>query len=242
MHLQVVDKSGATIPFSKALGRYAVFGVPYFLSEATFPVTRTPWAVSTMAFLIISGLGGATFYLMLFNRRTRQGVHDLVAGSYVADADIVGPLRTQPIWTMHWVILGSLLVVLSIAAGVVNSKVTKWGTSAQLSTYGQLLEDVRLIEGLEGVEAARAQDSVGHADEQKSTVLVINVYWSGNSDDEPALARKVAGLILQHDPSAQKHDSIRIEINRGYVLGMASAHIAHVYQHTPSEWSAILLG
>lgn len=93
--MQVVDVHGNTISFLKSLVRYAVFAVPYYLNEISLPVTRTPWIVTSLIAVVIFAVGGATLYLVLFNRHTRQGIHDLAAGSYVADADKMGPLKTQ---------------------------------------------------------------------------------------------------------------------------------------------------
>ena len=123
MRLQVVDQHGMTISFWKSATRYAVLAVPFFLNEIELPFTRTPWVVFAAISFIIFGVGGVTMYLVFFNRRTRQGLHDLAVGSYVADAHVAGPLKPQPIWNGHWVILGSLLVLLV----VLGNKLTKWG-------------------------------------------------------------------------------------------------------------------
>jgi uncharacterized RDD family membrane protein YckC len=238
MHLQVIDKNGATISFWKSVVRYAVFAVPYYLNEMLLPATRTPWLVSALVSLVVLGVGGATLYLVLFNRHTRQGIHDLAAGSYVADADKSGPLKIEPTWKIHWVILGSLLVVLFLGTGILGNKLTKWGP------FPQLLEDVRLVEGMAGVQAAGVQDlkwnNWGGGD--KKTILVINVHWAGRSADEQAFADQVAKLIIEHDPKVKEHDLLRVVMIRGYDLGIAHAQVSHPYEHTPPEWNARLFG
>jgi|SRR5579863_2355469 len=57
MHVQVIDKNGATISPGKSVVRYTVFAVPYFLNELLLPLTRTPWAVSVLISIVIFGLG-----------------------------------------------------------------------------------------------------------------------------------------------------------------------------------------
>jgi uncharacterized RDD family membrane protein YckC len=168
MHLQVVDKYGTTISFSKSVVRYAVFAVPHYLNAMLLPTTRIPWFVSTLPSIPIFGVGGATLYLVLFNRHTRQGVHDLAVGSYVADADKSGPLKIEPTWKTHWVILGSLLIILFLGTGILENKLTNWGP------FPQLLEDVRLVEGMRGVQAAGVQDlNWSKSGGEKKTILVI---------------------------------------------------------------------
>jgi hypothetical protein len=154
------------------------------------PTTRTPRLVSFLVSLVIFGVGGATIYLVLFNRRTRQGIHDLAVGSYVANAGKVGPLKVQPIWKMHWVILGSLLLLGSLGTEILGNKLSKWGP------FPQMLEDVQLIEGMEGVQSAGVQDLRYWGAETKKKILVINLYWTGKSANEEAFADQVAKLIL----------------------------------------------
>lgn len=67
-----------------------------------------PEIVFTLISITVSVAIGATMYLIVFNRPRRQGVHDLAVGSFVADADMIGPLKLEPTWKMHWVILGVL--------------------------------------------------------------------------------------------------------------------------------------
>jgi len=238
MHLQVVDVHGNTISFWKSLVRYALFAVPYYLNEIALPVTRTPWIVSSLISVVIFAVGGATFYLVFFNRHTRQGIHDLAVGSYVAEADKIGPLKTQAIWKMHWAILGSLLVFLSLAAGILGNKLAKWGS------FPQMLQDVRLIENMEGVQQAGVQDLSwsNWSSGQKKKIFVMNVFWTGKSTDEEAFANRVAKLILQNDPKVQEHDLLRVVMIRGYDLGIAHAQVSHPFQRTPADWNAHLFG
>jgi hypothetical protein len=221
------------------------------------PLTRTPWMVSALVSIVVFGIGGTTLYLILFNRHTRQGLHDLAVGSYVADADKDGPLRIVSIWRGHWVILGSLLVMTFLATGILGNKQKQWGP------FPQLLEDVRLVEGMEGVQAAGVQDmnQKNFDSEEKKKILIIRVYWTGESTDKqgfPGLngnitgdfkekwaskqgfADQVARLVIEHDPTVKDHDQLKIVVIRGYNLGIAHAEVSYFYQHTPVEWNARL--
>ncbi len=259
MRIRVIEEAGNTISFWKAVARYAVFGVPYFLNEVLLPVTRTPWIVSALVSIVVFGIGGTTLYLILFNRHTRQGLHDLAVGSYVAEADKDGPLRIAPIWRGHWVILGSLLVVTFLGTGILGNKLKQWGP------FPQLLEDVRLVEGLKGVQAAGVQDTntKNYKSGEKQTILIVNVYWTGESTDKQgfpglngnlagdvkekwaskqAFADQVAKLVIEHDSTVKDHDLLKVVVIRGYNLGIAHAQVSYFYEHTPVEWNARLFG
>jgi uncharacterized RDD family membrane protein YckC len=238
MHLRVIDKSGNTISFWRSAVRYSVLAVPYLLNEMTLPMTRTPWVVSTLVGFVVAGVGGATLYLVLFNRHTRQGIHDLLVGSYVADADKDGFLKIEPTWAAHWLILGLLLIAFLLGTGVLGDKLAQWGP------FPQLLEDVRLVEGMEGVQAAGAQDlnTTNSGSSERKKILVINVHWAGKSADKQAFVDQVAKVIIEHDPTVKEHDQLKIALIRGYSLGIAHAQVSYYYQHTPAEWNARLFG
>jgi len=240
MHLQVVNALGETISFSKALLRFAFLGAPFFLNEMTLPLTRTPKFVFYLIGIIVFGLGGITIYLVLFNRHTRQGVHDLVAGSYVADAVKKGALRVEPMWKGHWVVIGALIVAGIIGGKILEAKILK------LADFPVMFADVRLIEGMEGVQSAGISDltwtSWSGAENEKKTIYVVNVFWSGKKGEEEAFANRVASQILQHDTQVMERNLLRIVIIRGYDLGIAHAELTHRFEDTPTKWKTKLRG
>jgi uncharacterized RDD family membrane protein YckC len=238
MRIQVIDEEGKTISFRKSSIRYMVFAVPYYLDNFVFPTTRTPWLVSSLVSLIVTVVGGVTIYLVLFNRRTRQGLHDLTVGSYVVDADKLGPLAKRSIWKGHWAILGTLFLLVYAGGAILGKKLSAWGS------FPQLLEDVRLIEAVRGVQAAGVQDltSFDSSADTKKKILVANVRWTGRADQQELLANQIAMIILQKDPNAGSHDSLRIVIIRGYDLGIAHAEVSRFFEHSPAEWNQLLSG
>jgi uncharacterized RDD family membrane protein YckC len=238
LRLQVVDKRGETISLGKSALRYSVFAVPYFVNGIILPTSRTPLIVSILIELLIFGLGGSTLYLLLFNRHTRQGLHDIAAGAYLTDVEKSGPLHLKPIWKIHWVILGSWLLIVGVGGTVLGYRLTKSGS------FPRLLEDVRLLEGMRGVQVAGVQDLnwVNFQSGERQTILAVNVYPRENSAEEEAFADTVAKLIMEHDATAKEHDLLRVTINRGYDLGIAHGQVSHSFAHTPAEWNVRLFG
>jgi uncharacterized RDD family membrane protein YckC len=254
MHIQVIRKEGATISLWSSVVRYTALAVPFFLEGMVLPFTRTPWMITTLLAVVVYGLGGATLYLILFNRRTHQGLHDLAAGSYVAEADGDSPLKTEPIWEGHWVVLSLLLLILLLSA---------WSRRDSFAWQGALLpqmfEHIQLVEGIEGVQAATVQDiTQSKFDNGENKILVINVYWTGESaksntsmwlvgfekqrEDGEAFAHRVAKLILEHDSTVQEHDLFKVVLIRSCDLGIARFQVSYPYEHTPAEWKTLLYG
>jgi hypothetical protein len=193
---------------------------------------------------VVYALGGVTFYLLIFNRNSRQGVHDLVVGSFVTRAGKVGPVNTRPIWDTHWRVLKlylSILLIVSVSIGFLANKVEDSGS------VGPKLKDARLIENLDGVQAAQVRtwrplkglnwiSALTKNPLPKKTGLAVSVHWGRKLDDAGGFADQVARIVFQDDPSFQDKEFLSIRITHGYDLGIASDEIGQTFTHTLSEW------
>src|SRR5579871_6571870 len=90
LDVRVVDVAGAPLGLIDSLLRSAILVVPWLaetFAEASFQ--QAPLAVQ-MLLALMTGGGVALIYLYLFNRRTRQSLHDLVVGSFVVKGNVKG--------------------------------------------------------------------------------------------------------------------------------------------------------
>jgi uncharacterized RDD family membrane protein YckC len=236
--LRVVNSHGTTISLEESLLRYFVFAIPIFLNSLALPISRTPWFVFPLLAILVFGVGGATLYLLIFNRNTRQGLHDLAAGTYVVEARQTGPVEANGIWKFHWIILGSLALVLTPAAAILGKKFTESGV------FPQLLQDVRLIEIMDGAQRAGAQDAhrinVGSSDRERT--LVITIFVTPDSPDGQAFADQIAKTILENDRTSEQYARLNIVIMHGYDLGFASGWRSNSFSLTPAEWNQRIAG
>jgi len=241
LNLRVADAQGNAISLGRSAIRYSVFAAPQFLNGLRFPETQTLWIVSALISFAVITVGGSSFYLLVFNRQTRQGLHDLAVGSYVIRAGGACRVRVQPIWDEHWRVLRwllSLLVVLSVFTGLFNYRSVKSGH------VGQGRSDARLVEQLDRVKAVRVlnwtpskwMSIIAGDSAPKEKALAITVWEAGESNDDAAFADQVARLILQNDPRAQGKDLLWVQVGRGYNLGIASHDRMRSFMHTPAEW------
>ena len=83
MGLRVVDGRGACLSVRRSLLRTLIL-IPIGLLNGWAVLTPESPVFIVMVNGVILGGGLSLAYAMIFNRRTRQGIHDLVAGSYVA--------------------------------------------------------------------------------------------------------------------------------------------------------------
>lgn len=253
LRLQLVNAHSDTISVPSAFIRFLAFSAPFFLSNLTLPITRTPEFVLYAITAIVFGLGGITIYLILFNRRTRQGVHDLAVGTYVVSAERSTAVRFEPIWKGHLAIVSALLVVGIVAGRMFQSKMQK------LYNFPAMLADVQRIEAMEGVQAAGVRDLTvtNSSGGDKKRIYIVNVFWSGGKgeeqgfanrvelqirehNEEKALADRVALQIMEHNPQVMDRNRLRVVIIRGYDLGIVHAQVSHPFEDEPAKWKAKL--
>jgi len=110
MYIQVVDGNGATISFTRSLLRYFGFFVPYLLGFDVSSKAKLTWPLAAIVQLFVV-VASATLYLVMFNRRNRQGIHDLIARTYVAEYGLNTPPMKSSIWWPHWIIFGLLVIL-----------------------------------------------------------------------------------------------------------------------------------
>jgi uncharacterized RDD family membrane protein YckC len=247
MSLRVVSAQGTSLTFGKSLLRFAVFSTPHFLNGLLWlPVTRTPPTLPLIVLFFALGVSGSTLYLLIFNRQTRQGLHDVVVAGYVVNSRAIGVVNAPPIWDTHWMVLRwylSLLFLFGASSVFIENNLNKLGPVIQTR------EDVRLIENMDRVQLARVKSvkplkwnafmksnplATKHA-------LIINVWWTGETAADEAFADQVASQILKSDPNVQKQDQFWVVISRGYYLGIASRGYSKTFAHTPAEWRQRLL-
>lgn len=228
--LQVVNSDGGLLTIEQSLIRYTIFAIPWFLNGLPLPISRTPWTVGLLLGLAVFGLGGATIYLMLFNRNTRQGVHDVAAGCYVAEAGRDDPVTAHPVWKPHWFIAVTL-GVLAVISGIMMQKLAHRGSMLQL------LADDSQVESLPGVQSAGILrvTEYRHGNPLGVTLLVKVRCTIPNSDQE-ALANQIADSLITTDPTIDQYSNLRIVLIRGYDIGIAHSSFSQTYSDTPAHW------
>lgn len=230
LDVQVVSTAGRPLSFGKALLRSSVFHIPYFLNNASLGAGSTALVLPAIQALLVFGLGGAIAYLYLFNRRTRQSVHDLLAGTVVVRVRTVPVPALAPVWKGHMAIVAALLVV-SI------------GMLAYLQARFQdgILQPLMLVQqqiiNMPGVRNAGVVEGTSWATgNQRANFLTVRAVTSIGPVEEPALARRIAAAALATYPAARQLDTLSVTLVRGYDIGIASNWDTKTFNAPPGDW------
>lgn len=235
LKIKVVGKDGSPLSISRSFLRFLPLGAPWFLNNAQFSdsVLLSPWLY--VLAVAIFGIGLSVVYLYIFNRATRQSLHDIMVGSYVVSAASVGPTDAASTSRVH---LG-VCVVLLVASGV-TPYFTK-GLAAS-EPFLSLLKIQRSVGSEPWVIHAKAQKgtSTTSTDQGKNTTTYLNVtaYLKDSDVENAERAKQLATLALSADSSAHTLNIVQVTLVYGYDIGIASVWHSQSHAHTPAEWLA----
>jgi uncharacterized RDD family membrane protein YckC len=228
MDIQVVTTAGVPLGIRKALLRSTVFWIPYFLNNLYLGKAASNLVLSAIDALLVFGLGGAIVYLYLFNRRTRQSLHDLLVGVIVVRARRSAAPAMLPVWRGHMAVVVVLFVLLIGFVGYGPSLLGK----GLLQSLAQVQQQVSRLPGVRSAAIVEGTNIVSGG--ASTHVVAIKVVTTGPVDDEN-LARTIADIALAVDPSARQADTLSVTLARGYDIGIASKWVAKTFNAPLAE-------
>ncbi|MDB5968467.1 MAG: hypothetical protein JWQ90_917 [Hydrocarboniphaga sp.] len=238
LRIRVVGAEGAGIGLARASLRYLVLAIAWFLNGVpvdsdAFSTDSVPQMALTVACAVsVFGLAVAITYLAIFNRRTRQSLHDLLVGSYVVtDADGAPP--SIPLWRGHWlVVLLILLISMAIPFGVRRL--------SQTPAFAAMMQVQRAVAREPGVSEVSIQTGTAarilpkdDAPPQHSLSITAR---STVRDDPERLAQRIANRALDSQPEVAALNLIGVHIYYGYDIGIARQITAYSLVQTPLQW------
>jgi uncharacterized RDD family membrane protein YckC len=229
--IRLVDGNGATLSLGKSSLRYCVLAFPFFLNNA--PLFHS----LILLFLqgtIICGLGVPILYLYIFNKKTRQSLHDLAVGSYIVPAGREDISPKPRIWRGHFAISIALALLVVALPYLAFAKVSPSAMKDLLSSHQMILQQPE-------VSAASLTDgSQTFFDSRRGAFTVKNinsqVRLRTRVSNVGAEADKIAEIILNGYPPAKRRDYIFINIIYGFDIGIASWSHGQGFNYSPAEW------
>ncbi len=186
-------------------------------------------------------MGGALAYLFLFNRTTRQSLHDLATGTFVVEAGhgslepAAGKMpRFHAAVAAGWI----LLVVGWIGArdlGLVGSLVDP-AVAANLETVERSVDALPRV-----VRSEVARGNVAPAT-GRPTWYSVAVFVDEPPADFEAMARRIVATARAAGFACAPDDRFAVVVTRGFSLGISSFWWTFRRQKTCAEWDAEAAG
>lgn len=234
--IHVIDPNGNHISLAKSFLRYAILGLPYFLNGALLPNSLMMSPILYLLSLLIFGFGAAILYLYLFNRRTRQSLHDLAIGTFVSTADSHGA-AIGTVWKPHLIVSGILLAVSVGLPAITQGLTEKWEFSELLETQKQILSSGKVHHA-----TAQAGKTWGQSNGKKweRTYFQSVAFMKERPTDPAYAAREIAQIVLKANPNAMEKDIIAIITTYGYDIGIARSWRSYNASYPPEEWQRLI--
>jgi uncharacterized RDD family membrane protein YckC/sulfur transfer complex TusBCD TusB component (DsrH family) len=227
--VRVIDAGGQALSLPRSLLRYTVLGAPFFFNGLPIDPQRvTSSALGYLLVFIVFGGGLAIVYLYLFNRRTRQSLHDLAVGSYVVRAEPDTQMPLPIMWRGHLVAV-ALLAVTTLGSPVIANRL--W----QSETFADLLPIHRILSVQPHVMTVQVMRGWVSAQGKESHYLKSQLRLDAPMIDDDAMAKGVAQQMAKIDSNLATEDSILVDLNYGYDMVIASGWRMHRYSFKPDE-------
>ena len=178
-------------------------------------------------------------YLFVFNRKTRQSLHDLIVGSYVVKAEREG---MAPAVRCH--------VAGPLRCGHCNRARRDCGSYFFTGHYLLVLDNLSFISLLPLQKALASEPGIQYATvaigtkwpissekgKQSQSYTSVRVTTSGQNADLDSVANRLARITLNSYPNAAAQDLVEVSISYGYDIGIASAWQRRNYAFSPTQW------
>lgn len=232
LKIRVVDSNNSPINLGKSILRYFVFAIPFSLNGAQFSNEAMLSSLIYPLSLIIFGGLFSIFYLYIFNRITRQSLHDLAVASYVVNTN-VEKQATGKVWNAHLIIVALLF----LAAAVVPTFTTQLAQSEpfkeMLSVQSALSNDQSVAYAT--ISTGSSTFSPANEGTKTTTYVSSQVFLKTNNVSDAELARRLAIIVVANYPEALQKDTVHINLTYGYDIGIASRWSRQGHNFSPLE-------
>jgi uncharacterized RDD family membrane protein YckC len=213
--LRVVDMAGRVVSLPKSMLRASVLVAPIMFSGTILVMSDASYGERAASGLM-GGLATASLYMVVFNRSTRQGLHDLASGAFVVRGRASRQAMSElTLWRPHLAI-AAIFVVMGVPVSMAGYPVyfafapSAWSRATLLPSLGPPLVRAAWIRWTPVAGTPR-------------TCTGVTVALRGTGLDDEDLARHVAqGLVLRFHCHIDTNLTVRMVY--GFDLGFAAGH------------------
>lgn len=249
LNIRVLDINNQYLSLGKSCFRALILALPFALQDLTLPFE--PPLLWYLVSVIVFGGFLSIIYLLLFNKGTKQNLHDLLIGSYVVNVKAKPESKlTKTINKKHLFVVVVLFILALLAPAMVNKSIeNNPETAAQLEQMESIVSNVdalpEVVETNVSYGYTTYRSFTGDVDNESESlpqepvanekhILTVQVRVA---DDElvnndtfeqkiATIAKEQAGLTMAAFDKGI--DEIHIRINHGYSFAFFSTSSSSV--------------
>jgi hypothetical protein len=187
-----------------------------------------------LSIVIFGGLL-STIYLYIFNRVTRQSLHDLIIGTYVVN--VAAPQQVPgSVWKPHLIVVAVIVVASAISPIFTQKLAQKEPFKDLLATQTALMEYAVVRHAAVNVGSSTFVNSNEGA--RTTTYFNARIFILEKNVDDVELARNLAKVVMDTYADAKNKNVIQITLTYGYDLGIWSKWFNHTHVFKPADLQA----
>lgn len=241
MSIQVVDINGNPVSLKTSFIRALVYTTPFFLNGFKIPGSHTFSIISIIQGMIIFtvGLGIIVFYI--FNKETRQSLHDILAKTYVVqeyrnnEVSFMPAIKKLPIYITG----GIFLIVIATSIYTLNS-------NTQLQKLVPVYEEILDQDHISNASITMNYNLLDNSENKRlAYTIFIKVDENLKSEDNfenntnnPEL-RKAVETFINSNVYENENDILNIVVSSGFNIGIASQNYSFSLSKPIYEWKRI---
>ncbi|MCP4264183.1 MAG: RDD family protein [Candidatus Brocadiaceae bacterium] len=243
LKIKVIGNNAQTLSPLQSIARFLIIGFPFFLNGAMIPPEiMLNTFISLFLLLIVFFMGGSIIYLYIFNRKSRQSLHDLVVGSYVVRTTSNHELSASPIWKGHLAVVGLIFVAVIVMSTTVLPKVSKAEFFSEILAVQESIQNTNLVHVVTVTSGKSFGTRTGTEEEKKwkTTFLSTNAILKKRPSDYDEIINNIASIILDNYLQIAEKDVLVVNVAYGYDIGISNSWIRQRKQLKPTEWQKLL--
>lgn len=223
LKIKVVNHFGDYISIKQSLLRYAVIAPPLMFNHLILPLNVWSIALAGIIGGVLLSVPLANLYLLIFNRRSKQLIHDIIGKTIVLQNDSADGTYETTGRTNIGVSLSICTVIFIAIVGlaIANSRVELPETYQKISA----LPDVYAVVTSTG--STTTTSFGGESTTRNHFVAKVRVKSIQSMDS--TFAKKVAEIIKQDQNIESGNQIIRVVLVGGYNLGIWSSTITNAF-------------
>ncbi|SHG66601.1 Uncharacterized membrane protein YckC, RDD family [Chryseobacterium oranimense] len=222
MKIQVTDIEGRTVSLKTSFIRSLILTAPFFLNGFKITGSETFSIVNIIQSMIIFTLGLGIMVFYIFNKETRQSLHDIVAKTYVVQdrRNNTVTMMPQP-KKLPFYITGALLLL------VVITSVYSYSSNSEIKKLLPVYEKVSQQD-----HVLRASISMNHFSGNKQHVYTISIktdkkqQYDGHMETDPVIKEAVE-TFLNSKVYDSDQDVLNVVIGSGFDIGIARQNYSY---------------
>lgn len=238
MGIRVLSSSGQFLTPWQAGLRFVPVGLPWFFNGAAFaPSLLSSWLIYPLTAVIL-GLALSQLYLSVFNRPSRQLIHDVWLSTVVVPAGQRQVVQAAALSRMSL----SVCALLCVASGFAPWAIQRWAQlqGADLNALAPVQDAVMAVPGVLHAQVGIGEGWTQTNQSERRNWTYLSVKAGSRTPDiqSPVRLQAMARAALQAYPSGQQRDVLSVRLCHGYDIGIATKESCEQRNASPAEWLA----